>query len=245
MSDSTTNTPAAATGADPTAGIDFGGLVVQTVVAPRPSIVREGDGFFKILYKSLRSLFSGMNLTFRYFRRPSTIVTQEYPENRDTLKMYDRYRGKLELIHDEDGQHGCTACKICERECPNASIIITKHKSGVTGKPVLDDFIWRQDTCTFCNICVMVCPFSTLEMTGDFESSVYDRRLLIYNINEYAGPTKTILKKLEDPEDIKARMVPKERYDGAIPMCGVEMDGIPALEGLSKSKENEGVTDDE
>jgi hypothetical protein len=69
-----------------------------------------------------------------------------------------------------------------------------------------------------------------LEMTGDFESSVYDRRLLVFNLNEYAGPTADQLEKLDDPELAKSQMRPMEKYQGPIPMCGAEMDGIPKLD---------------
>ena len=210
--------------------IDFGELKSECV-APRPSIMGQKRGLRSILWLSFKGIARGLLTTLSYFRRPSTVVTQQYPENRETLEMFERYRGRLSLIHNEEGEHGCTACQICERLCPNASIIITKDKKNeATGKPALDQFIWRQDTCTFCNICVLVCPFDTLEMTGDFESSVFDRRLLVFNLNEYAGPTAGQHDKLEDDELAKSQMKPMKKYQGPVPMCGGEMDGIPKLD---------------
>jgi NADH-quinone oxidoreductase subunit I len=210
--------------------IDFGGLK-SDCIAPRPSIMGQKRSLRSILWLSAKGIVRGLLTTLSYFRRPSTVVTQQYPENRDTLEMFERYRGRLSLIHNEEGQHGCTGCQICERLCPNGSIIVTKDKKNeATGKPSLDQFIWRQDTCTFCNICVLVCPFDTLEMTGDFESSVFDRRLLVFNLNEYAGPTADQLEKLDDDELAKAQMKPMEKFQGPVPMCGHEMDGIPALD---------------
>lgn len=45
----------------------------------KPSLSRFlGDAF---------GLLKGMNITFRYFRKPSRVVTREYPENRETLKF--------------------------------------------------------------------------------------------------------------------------------------------------------------
>jgi NADH-quinone oxidoreductase subunit I len=210
--------------------IDFGELKSQCV-APRPSIMGQNRRLPSILWLSFKGIVRGLLTTLSYFRRPSTVVTQQYPENRETLEMFERYRGRLSLIHNEDGQHGCTGCQICERLCPNGSIIVTKDKKNeATGKPSLDQFIWRQDTCTFCNICVLVCPFDTLEMTGDFESSVFDRRLLVFNLNEYAGPTANQLEKLGDEELANAQMKPMKKYQGPVPMCGGEMDGIPKLD---------------
>ena len=210
--------------------MDFGDLKSECV-APRPSIMGQNRRVPSILWLSFKGIVRGLLTTLSYFRRPSTVVTQQYPENRETLKMFERYRGRLSLINNEDGHHGCTGCQICERLCPNGSIIVTKDKKNeATGKPSLDQFIWRQDTCTFCNICVLVCPFDTLEMTGDFESSVYDRRLLVFNLNEYAGPTANQLEKLDDEELAKSQMKPMEKYHGPVPMCGGEMDGIPKLD---------------
>lgn len=210
--------------------IDFGDLSTDTIVAQRPSVVTATSGPLAIFYKSVKGILGGMYLTLKYFVNPRTSVTQQYPENRDTLKMFDRYRGKLELIHEESGLHRCTACLICEKACPNASIIIKKGgKNAATGKVELDQFIWRQDICTFCNACVVVCPFDALEMTGDFESSVYDRRLLVYNLNEYTGPCASQLEKVEDDALAKEQVRPLSRYAGPVPMSGTAMDALPAL----------------
>ena len=58
---------------------------------------------------ALASLAKGMRLTFSYFRRPSKIVTRQYPENRATLKFPPRYRAMLKLIYEDNGYHRCTA----------------------------------------------------------------------------------------------------------------------------------------
>jgi NADH-quinone oxidoreductase subunit I len=209
----------------------IGGLQIDTVTAPRPSVVKEdGGSILGTFIRAIKGLAGGMKTTLSYFLRPSTVVTQQYPENRETLEMFDRFRSRLELIHDEEtGHHACTACELCEKCCPNASIIITKRRGETTKKWELDRFIWRQDSCTFCNICVMVCPFDTLKMSGDFESSVYDRRLLIYNLNHYAGPAARVLQKVESPEELAQMLNDRALYSGDMPMCGVPLDGVKAL----------------
>ena len=79
------------------------------------------------IYEATKSLLTGMKLTGKYFISPKEIITEQYPDNRDTLKMTDRFRGEVIMLHDEKNEHACTGCTACELACPNATIkIITK-----------------------------------------------------------------------------------------------------------------------
>lgn len=184
------------------------------------------SGFLGRAIYGVSSLLKGMKITFSYLVRPSTVVTQQYPENRETLKLADRTRAQLVLIHDDNGLHKCTACHICEEACPNASIHVIDRPKPAVSKNELDHFIWRMDSCTFCNLCVMVCPFSCLKMTPSFESSVYDQRLLVHNLTRYAGPTSTALAKVTDEEVRKAACEPRTPYDGPTSLNGFALAGI-------------------
>ncbi len=197
---------------------------ISTVQAPRP----QRKSFFFNLYFGTLSLLKGMRVTARYFFRPSTWVTQQYPENRQELKMFERYRAELTLKYDENGYHNCTGCKICDSACPNNSIKVI-DREGPSGKQEIDRYIWRMDTCTFCNLCVMVCPHDALEMTGRFESSVLDRRLLVYQLNRYAGATKKNIEKSKDSESKDLLLKSFESrtfYEGAIPLSTSDEKGI-------------------
>jgi NADH-quinone oxidoreductase subunit I len=168
------------------------------------------------IFRGIRSLFGGMKITVGYLMRPSTVITQEYPENRETLKLPERFRAQLAFNHDANGYHKCTLCRICEEQCPNASIIITGRAKPAIQKKEVEDFVWRMDSCTFCNTCVIVCPFNVLRFDGTFESSVFDRRLLAYTLNQYAGPPAGVLEKIEDPEARKAAMEPRDPYSAHV-----------------------------
>jgi NADH-quinone oxidoreductase subunit I len=185
---------------------------------------------------ALASLLKGMRLTFNYFRRPSTVVTQQYPENRKTLKFPPRYRAMLHLIYEDNGYHRCTACRMCEKACPNKSIKILSRKGEVSGKNELDRYIWRFDTCVFCNACVQSCPFDALEMGHEFETAVYDRRLLIFNLNRYAGPWAGVLTKEPDLAVRAKMMEPRDRYGGPVPLNGT---AIPKVQPLQRPQGEE------
>lgn len=128
------------------------------------------------------SLLQGMGVTIRYFIDPRKIITQQYPENRETLQMMDRFRGHLVLVHDENNTHSCTACGMCERACPNGTISVLPTKD-IGGKKILGLYIYRLAQCTLCNLCVESCPYGAIAMGRDFELAVYDRRQLTMILN--------------------------------------------------------------
>jgi len=174
----------------------------------------DGVGPIGAMVEGARSLARGMAVTLSHLARPSQVVTQEYPENRATLRLPPRFRGQLAFVHDPRGLHKCTVCRICEEMCPNVSIIITARDRPAVSKKELDTFVWRLDSCTWCNTCVMVCPHAVLEFRPTFETAVYDRRLLAYALNRTAGPTWPVIDKLESAEAQAAATEPRAPFDG-------------------------------
>ncbi len=132
------------------------------------------------------SLLKGMAVTFGYFISPKKIVTQQYPENRETLQMMERFRGHLLMPHDDKGDHSCTACGICEKACPNGTISVLTTKD-ISGRKVLGQYIYRFSQCTLCNLCVESCPFGAIVMGKNFELAVYDREKLTFILNTSPG----------------------------------------------------------
>ena len=66
-----------------------------------------------------------MKITGKYFLHARKgAITQQYPENRQTLQMIDRFRGEVIMPHDENNEHRCTGCQSCEIACPNGTIEI-------------------------------------------------------------------------------------------------------------------------
>lgn len=200
--------------------------------SPKNMAAAARRGFFQEIALGLLSLLKGMRVTFYYFAHPATVVTRQYPENRATLKMYDRFRAQLIMPHNEQGFHNCTACRICEQACPNASIKVIARQGPLSGKPEIDHYIWRFDSCTFCNACVLACPFRALAMRGAFENAVFEPKLLVYNLNRYAGPPASVLAKVADPAERGKMMEPRGVYSGPVPLRSFLAAGGPAAAAL-------------
>ena len=157
------------------------------------NIITETRDYFHEMLDAVKSLVRGMKVTGRYFIRSKEIVTQRYPENRDTLKMFDNFKGELILIHDENNQHSCTACGNCERKCPNGSIeIISSRVQGEDGrsKRVLDKYIYHLEMCTFCGLCVPACEEHAIKFDQKFEHAVFDKKILTKTLNKPGSTSK-------------------------------------------------------
>ena len=142
--------------------------------------------YFKRCITGPWSLICGLSVTLKYFFNPKRIVTEQYPENRKTLKMHERFRGRLEMIEDENGNNRCTACGMCERACPNASINVLATKN-IAAKKVLGRYVYHFASCTQCGLCVEACPFGAIRMNQDFEVATTDPNTLEMILNKKEG----------------------------------------------------------
>jgi NADH-quinone oxidoreductase subunit I len=153
--------------------------------------------YFAEIFHGVIALVQGMRVTGYYFFHPKTIVTQQYPENRATLKMFENFKGEVIMPHNEKNEHKCTACGICEMNCPNGSIeILSKMVVQEDGKKkkVLEKHIYHLGMCTFCNLCVKTCPSNAIVMGNDFEHAVFNRAKLTKVLNQ---PGSILMKGVE------------------------------------------------
>ncbi len=144
-------------------------------------------GYFKTIYLSIKSLLTGMRMTGYYFTHPKEIHTEQYPDNKATLVMADRFRGEVIMPHDDANEHRCTGCQACEIACPNGSIkIITKQIINEEGKKkkAIDTWVYHLDLCTMCNLCIVACPTEAIKMGQEFEHSVFDKSKLKKILNK-------------------------------------------------------------
>lgn len=142
--------------------------------------------YIQDVYNGVSSLLKGMRKTGYYFFHPKEIITQQYPDNRSTLKLAERFRGEVVMPHDASNEHACTGCTACELACPNGTIkIITKFDITPEGKKkkAIDTFIYHLELCTMCNLCIEACPTDAIKMAQNFEHSVFDRSRLTKKLN--------------------------------------------------------------
>jgi len=141
--------------------------------------------YIKDLFTSIWALLQGMYITMLNFCRPK--ITEQYPENRGKKEMFERFRGELIMPHDENNENKCTACGLCQMNCPNGTItIVTKQITTEEGKTkkALDRFMYDVGCCTFCDICCQSCNFDAIRWSQNFEHAVFTRSSMVKQLNK-------------------------------------------------------------
>ena len=151
---------------------------------------------------AVKTLCIGLKTTLVEYFTPK--VTEQYPENRKTLHVAQRHRGRLIMPVDENGANKCIGCKLCEMACPNGTIsITTKQIETEDGKKqrVLEDYVYDLGMCMFCELCVNACPHGAIQFINDFENAVFTREKLVQHLDKQPEDTKLIGTIGTGPED--------------------------------------------
>ncbi len=153
--------------------------------------------YFGGLFHGIKTLLIGMKTTITVFFRKKT--TEQYPENRAELKMFDRFRGTLTMPHNAQNEHHCIACGLCQNACPNDTISITTttiETADGKKKKILDRYMYDLGSCIFCQLCVTACPHDAITFDQEFEHAVFDRSKLVKQLNHEGS--KVMEKKKEE-----------------------------------------------
>jgi len=108
------------------------------------------------------------------FTSPDTV---EYPEQKPYLAP--RYRGRIVLTKDPDGEERCVACNLCATVCPVDCISLQKTEKD-DGRWIAETFDINFSRCIMCGFCEEACPTHAIQLTPDVEMGEYDRQNLLY-----------------------------------------------------------------
>ncbi|MBO7191937.1 MAG: NADH-quinone oxidoreductase subunit I [Bacteroidales bacterium] len=138
--------------------------------------------YFGKLFFGIKTLLTGFKVTGKEFFTKK--VTEQYPDNRDTLQISPRFRGRLTMPDPQK----CIACGLCQINCPNDTIkvvseVVTDEETGKKRK-VLVSYDYDLGACMFCQLCVNVCPHDAICFSTEFENAVYDREHLKLTLNK-------------------------------------------------------------
>lgn len=169
-------------------------------------------GYFSEIYHVGKSILVGMGITFRYLRKPSTIVTIQYPRERE--KLPPRHRG-IHFLETEK----CIMCFICAKACPVDCIWIEGSRDGAVENSFQGDKAWitkftiDYGLCIYCNLCCEPCPKDCIHMGQEFDFAGYTRMSMEKNLltgkpyteedQAKSVAARGAIKKLE--EDVKAK----------------------------------------
>ena len=139
------------------------------------------------MHKILRTLIpfdiaKGLSITGKHFckvfftanrRKVPFHIVSEYPEV--VAKVQPRFRGRLTLLKDEQGEIKCICCLACEKICPTQVITIEKGKKEGRKMPFPVRYDFEMERCIFCEFCVESCGFDSIILNHQFELAAYNR----------------------------------------------------------------------
>ena len=119
----------------------------------------------------LRSLWE---IFLHAFRKPVTI---QYPDVKRRLPP--RWRGRIVLTRDPDGEERCVACYLCASACP-VDCISLQAMVDAKGRRSAEFFRINFSRCIFCGLCEEACPTQAIQLTPDYEMAEYRRKDMVY-----------------------------------------------------------------
>ena len=103
--------------------------------------------------------------------------TVQYPE--EEYKLPARYRGRIVLSRDPNGEERCVACYLCSTACP-VDCISLQATEDEDGRRYPEFFRINFSRCIFCGLCEEACPTYAIQLIPDFQMSEYKRENMVY-----------------------------------------------------------------
>lgn len=144
------------------------------------------NGIRNLLYGVFTLVRSVVMIFMHSFRKRDVRAYPEVP-----IYVPPRYRGRIVLTRDPDGDERCVACNLCAVACPVGCISLQKGERE-DGRWYPEFFRINFSRCIFCGFCEEACPTTAIQLTPDFEMAEHDRQNLVYEKEHLliSGPGK-------------------------------------------------------
>ena len=106
-----------------------------------------------------------------------TPITIQYPEEK--ARLAPRYRGRIVLTRDPDGDERCVACYLCAVACPVDCIALDSAERE-DGRRYPGKFQINFSRCIYCGFCEEACPTYAIQLIPDVEMAEYQRQNMVY-----------------------------------------------------------------
>jgi NADH-quinone oxidoreductase subunit I len=160
-------------------------LTTDVVVSGR--LARRGQSLAPRVYRTVVSTLQGIGVVIGHaFRTRDTI---EYPD--EMVYLPPRYRGRIVLTRDPQGEERCVACYLCSVACP-VDCIALQATQDEHGRRYPATFRINFSRCIFCGYCEDACPTYAIQLTPDVEMCEYQRSNMVYEKEDLliSGPGK-------------------------------------------------------
>ena len=131
--------------------------VIEVERGPEPGGLGGAYRAFGMTLRGLATVFA---------RVPEGPVTIQYPDQKPYLPP--RWRGRIILSRDPDGEERCVACYLCAVACP-VDCIALQATEDKTGRRYPEFFRINFSRCIFCGFCEESCPVDSIVETHILE----------------------------------------------------------------------------
>ena len=129
-----------------------------------------------VMFKFLGEIFGAFGTTLSHAIRPRDTI--QYPEERK--ERAKRFRGRIILTKDPDGEERCVSCYLCSSVCPVDCINI-QGTEDENERRYPEKFEINFSRCIFCGMCEEACPTLAIQLTQDFEICQSNREKMIWD----------------------------------------------------------------
>ncbi len=127
------------------------------------------------LWRDIKGTLQPFWVTLRYlFKKPVTI---SYPEQKRTPAP--RYRARMILTRDPEGEERCVACHLCSAACP-VDCISMQAAEREDGRRHAAWFRINFARCIYCGLCAEACPTLAIQMSPEYEICNRDPLSLVW-----------------------------------------------------------------